>query len=176
MGNIHSHKLLLCIHVVLWTKVSVQFAYSLVMATACCRTRIRACCPMQWALPWGMSSVAKDHVIGSSKRGCRICSIQISHKSQDLPVVYQGQLNSSSGVSTIAKFKIIQRHVAPIVRLSWPGTTLPLVAILFLHQRRLWHLPGKATAEKKIPVILVFILSCWVWSVPSVSTLDQGPP
>lgn len=90
-----------------------------------------------------------------------ICRMQISHKSQDLPVLHQGGLNSSSGVSTITKCKIIQCHVVPMVRLSWPGTDLPLVASLFLHQRRLWHLPGEATAENKIPICylsLYFVL------------------
>lgn len=82
-----------------------------------------------------------------------IWSLQMSHKSWGTPVLHQGGLNSSLGVSMIAKCKLVQCHVVPVVRLSWYGTNLPLVAMLFLHLRRLWHPPGETTAEDKIPVI-----------------------
>ena len=77
-------------------------------------------------------------------------SLQISHNSWGMPVLHQGGLNSSSGVSMMAKCKIMQCHVVPVVRFSWSGTNPPLVAMLFLHLRRLWNPPGEATAEDKI--------------------------
>lgn len=57
-----------------------------------------------------------------------------------------------SGVTMIAKCKTMRCHVVPVVRPSWSSTNLLLVAMLFLHLRRLWHPPGEATAEDKIPL------------------------
>lgn len=81
-----------------------------------------------------------------------ICSLQISHNSWATPVLHQGGLKSSSGASMIAKCKIMQCNVVPMIRLSWSGTNPLLVAVLFLHLKRLWHPPGEATAEGKIPI------------------------
>lgn len=36
---------------------------------------------------------------------------------------------------------------------SWSGTDPPLVAVLFLHQRRGWCPLGEATEDDKIPLI-----------------------
>lgn len=129
MGNIHSHKLLLCICVVLWAKVSVQFAKPVVMATAGCSILAWACCPVWWALLWGISAGVKDRVIWSSQRGCQKYSPE-SHCMQptDLPqswgvsVLHQGGLNSGSGMSTTAKCKMVWIMAVPFSscgRASW---------------------------------------------------------
>lgn len=157
MGNIHSHKLL---HASMWF----------------CEPRSQCSLLTYWSWPQlvagplpGPAAQCNEHegchllqrimLYVPQKEGVKymaqraiICSLQISHKSWGTLVLHQGRLNSSSGVSMIAKCKIMQRHVVPMVRLSWSGVNPPLVAILLLHLRRLWHPPGEATAEDKIPI------------------------
>lgn len=84
-----------------------------------------------------------------------VCSLQISPKSWGVSVLDQGGLNSSSGVSTTAKCKIVWIVAVPCRscgKASWSGTDPLLVTVLFLHLRRLCCPSGEATAEDKIPI------------------------
>lgn len=106
-----------------------------------------------------------------TKRVSKIWPREARMQPTDLPhswgvsVLHQGELNSSSGISMTAKCKMIWIVAVPYSscgRVSWSGTDPPLVAVLFLHQRRGRCPSGKATAEDKNPYLLSESFICVV--------------
>lgn len=78
-----------------------------------------------------------------------------------------------------AKCKIIWIMAVPYSfrgKASWSGTDPPLVAVLFLHQRRGWCPLGEANEDDKIPICYLNLLfGLFESSLCHVSAyLDQG--